>query len=213
MSLLQPDSHDHARAIAATWFARLPSGPAFLTRDKLVYRLGEEQAVELRAQAEAELVALQKRMKLMMSLWSGVLVLLIVGTFSYREDLPAPWRSHAGEMAWALYSFHGVWLLIEAIRHQRRIEACQDRLAERFAYDIPLPETLAARVRGINPYRLSLIILIAGLTGLAITAEQLARSGVDLIDAVPPSLFMMILPLAWGLWWLSMRFDRQRGVG
>jgi hypothetical protein len=213
MSLLNPDSHDHARAIAATWFARLPTGPVFMTGDSKTYRLSEEQAVALRKEAETELARLHRRMRLMMYLWATLLVALIAASFLYKDALPAVLRDHGSELAWTLYSLHGVWIIIEAIRNQRGITAYRDELAARFAFQVPLPETVAEQVTGPNPYRIALYLLIVCVAGVTLAAEQLAHRGIDLIDAVPRAIFLLIAPLAWGMWWFSDRFDRRRGVG
>lgn len=202
-----------AKAQVDTWFGRTDLGGVFLARDGRAFRIGNEEAERLRDRAECDVLALQLRMRQRAYIAIFLIVILFVAITGAASRFSPPWDEVVRNIGYAIYSAHGVWIFYEAYRYDREVKAARDGIAASMASRVPLPAAFSARLVKANPFRLLTTGSMILLAGFYVAAEFMAHRDVDLIGLIPPVLYIVIVPVVWGLYYLAHLFDRNRGVG
>jgi hypothetical protein len=210
---LKNDPASIAKAQVDKWFGRNALGPVFLTRDSRAYRLSAEELARLRDDAQAEVTAGQLRMRSRTYLAMFLVVIVFVGMTMLAAKFAAPWNGIIKATGYGIYSAHGVWILYEAFKYDREVKAVRDRIAASLSTRVPLPAAMTEQLTRTNPFQALMVGCFAVLLITYFAIEQLAHHGIDLISMIPAWVYLGVVPLVWGLYFLAHLFDRRRGVG
>lgn len=187
------------------WFVETAMGPAYRARDGRARHVKVEEVARWRDDVEAHVDAMIAGLPLH-AVWAvGALLVVVFGGGWLLDLLEIPPRFHAPAIGLGAFIVEvglvgiEIWDYVEGWR--RRRDTIEDAVRAR----APLPIDPARLGSGRNWYQVAMIILIAAmvLTAYAHHVDD------DLMTGFAGTLFVLGVPLAWGLHFAAKWHDRR----
>jgi hypothetical protein len=192
----------------ARWFSPTPLGLLFHSPDGTARPIAQQQAEVRRAEAERViddyLESLPDQGPLFLGMiFAGVIIAwCLADLFGFSKGAAIPVGFGVGAAGAHLFEAVTIFAM------RGKLRAIRNETANDLRATAPVPAAIAAQYRRRNPYQTAFQILVAVILIFA----MLAMHDESLMMAVPPILYIAVVPLAWLLFALSKYRDAKSGV-